>query len=183
MFGEAEVDVGEVDEDGEGGAVALEGGDERAVLARKTQRHVAEDFGDAHVGDVFGADDAGLAGGCHLGAAEAGEGGGGDAAAQFGDDLGAVVVAGGFAGGEEDARVGGGGDEASLAGGQRSQADLRGLGLLKVVGLDCLDNVRAQGFPSVGFGDYVLAEGFGDESAVGLLRNLKDEFAHRDTIR
>ena len=67
---------------------------------------VAEDFGDAHVGDVFGADDALLAGGFHCGAAEAGEGGGGMRRAEFGDDLGAVVVAGGFAGGEEDARIG-----------------------------------------------------------------------------
>jgi hypothetical protein len=71
---------------------------------------VAQDFGDAHVGDIFGADDAELAGVGHLGAAEAGEGGGWQARAQFGDDLGAVVVAGGLAGGEEDARVGGGGD-------------------------------------------------------------------------
>ena len=78
--------------------------------------HVAEDFGDAHEGDVFGADDAVLAGGFHLGAAEAGEGGGGDAAAEFGDDLRAVVVAGGFAGGEEDARVGLGGDAFQFSG-------------------------------------------------------------------
>jgi hypothetical protein len=62
------------------------------------------------VGDVFGADDAGLAGGLHLGAAEAGEGCGGNTDAELGDDLGAVVVARGFAGGEEDARVGFGGD-------------------------------------------------------------------------
>jgi hypothetical protein len=71
---------------------------------------VAEDFGEAHVRDIFGADDALLAGGLHGGAAEAGEGGGGYAGAEFGDDLGAVVVAGGFAGGEEDARIGDGGD-------------------------------------------------------------------------
>ena len=38
----------------------------------------------------------------------------GVAAAELGDDLGAVVVAGGFAGGEEDGRVGGGGDGISL---------------------------------------------------------------------
>ena len=67
---------------------------------------VADDLGDPHVGDVFGADDALLAGGFHGGAAETGEDGVGDAAAEFRDDLGAVVVAGGFAGGEEDARVG-----------------------------------------------------------------------------
>jgi hypothetical protein len=38
---------------------------------------VAEDLGDAHVRDVFGADGAVLAGALHLDAAEADEGGGG----------------------------------------------------------------------------------------------------------
>jgi len=66
------------------------------------------------VGDVFGADDALLACCFHGGSAEAGEGGGGIAAMEFGDDLGAVVIAGGFAGGEEDARVGDCGDGSSL---------------------------------------------------------------------
>jgi hypothetical protein len=50
------------------------------------------------VGDVLGADDALLAGGFHAGAAQAGEGGGGQAGAEFGDDLSAVEVAGGLAG-------------------------------------------------------------------------------------
>ena len=63
------------------------------------------------MGDVFGADDALLASGFHGGSAKAGEGGGGDSGAEFGDDLGAVVVAGGFAGGEKDARIGVRGDE------------------------------------------------------------------------
>jgi hypothetical protein len=58
------------------------------------------------VGDIFGANDTLLAGGFHGRSAEASEGGCGNAAAEFGDDLGAVMVAGGFAGGEEDARVG-----------------------------------------------------------------------------
>jgi hypothetical protein len=71
---------------------------------------MAQDLGDAHVGDVLGADDTVLAGGFHGGATEAGEGGVGQAGAEFGDDLGAVMVAGGFAGGEEDARIGGRGD-------------------------------------------------------------------------
>ena len=115
MRGEAEVDVGEVDEDGERGRRALDGGDERAVL-RVDVRGVAQDLCDAHVGDVFGADDAVLAGGLHGGAAEAGEGGGGVAAVEFGDDGGAVVVAGGLAGGEEDARVGRGGDRDEFSG-------------------------------------------------------------------
>jgi hypothetical protein len=45
------------------------------------------------VGNVFSAYDALLAGGFHGGSTEAGEAGAGDAAAQFGDDLGAVMVA------------------------------------------------------------------------------------------
>ena len=105
MLGEAKVDVGEVDEDGERGAVALEGGDEGATGAEDA-RHVAEDFGDAHVSDVFGADDAGLAGLLHVRAAEASEGGFGKVSTQGGDEGGAVGIAGGFSGGEEDARVG-----------------------------------------------------------------------------
>ena len=43
---------------------------------------VAEDLGDAHVGDVFGADDALLVLAGHRGAAEAGEGGAGEAGAE-----------------------------------------------------------------------------------------------------
>ncbi len=70
LAGEAEVDVGEVDEDGDVGAALFDGGDEAAVGAVDA-RHVADDFGDAHVGDVFGADDAVEAGGFHLFAAEA----------------------------------------------------------------------------------------------------------------
>jgi len=116
VFGEAEVDVGEVDEDGDVGAVALDAGDEFPV-AGVDAGDVAEDFGDAHDGNVFGADDAGLAGLLHVRAAEAGEGGVGQARAQGVDEGGAVVVAGGFAGGEEDARVGLRGDGFSLAGG------------------------------------------------------------------
>jgi hypothetical protein len=114
MSGETEVDVGEVDEDGDVGARAAEGADEAAV-ARVDVGDVAEDLGDAHDGDVFGADDLLLALGEHGVAAEAGEGGGGKASAQGGDELGAVGIAGGFAGGEEDARVGGGGDGFSLS--------------------------------------------------------------------
>jgi len=110
VFGEAEVDVGEVDEDGERGRVALDGRDECAIL-RVDVQCVAEDLGESHVGDVLGADDALLAGGFHGGSAEAGKGSEGNAGAEFGDDFGAVVVAGGFAGGEKDARVGDGGDE------------------------------------------------------------------------
>ena len=105
MLCETEVDVGEVDEDSDVGAVALDGGDELAV-AGVDVGDMAEDFGDAHDGDVFGSDDAGLAGLLHVRAAEACEGGLGQMGAQSDDEGGAVGVAGGFSGGEEDARVG-----------------------------------------------------------------------------
>jgi hypothetical protein len=75
---------------------------------------VADDFGDAHVGDVFGADDAVLARGFHLFAAEAEGDEVRQAGAQLGDELGAVVVSAGFSGGEEDGRVGVAGDEISV---------------------------------------------------------------------
>ena len=78
---------------------------------------MADDFGDAHVGDVFRTDDAGLAGLLHVLAAESGEGGLGKMRAEGGDEGRAVGVSGGFAGGEEDARVGDRSDGFSLAGG------------------------------------------------------------------
>ncbi len=107
LAGEAEVDVGEVDEDGGGGAGLVDVADEEAELGVDVGG-VAEDFGDAHVGDVFGADDAGLARLLHEQAAEAGEGGLREFLFQGEDDLGAVEVSGGLAGGEEEVRVGGG---------------------------------------------------------------------------
>ena len=103
--GEAEVDVGEVDEDGGGGVGLVDVADEPAELGVDVGG-VAEDFGDAHVGDVFGADDAGLAGGLHEEAAETGEGGLGESLFQGVDDLRAVEIARGFAGGEKEVRVG-----------------------------------------------------------------------------
>jgi uncharacterized protein YdeI (YjbR/CyaY-like superfamily) len=113
LAGEAEVDVGEVDEDGDIGAAGVDGGDEAAVFAVDVG-HVPDDLGDAHVGDVFGADDAVEARGFHLRAAEAEGGEMGQAGAQLGEELRAVVVSAGFAGGEEEGRVGGGVDEMSV---------------------------------------------------------------------
>jgi hypothetical protein len=102
---ETEVDVGKVDEDGEIWRRVLDRSNQRAVL-RVDVRRVAYDFGETHVRDIFGADDAFEASVRHAGAAEASKGGGGNAAAHFGDDLCAVVVARGFASGEKDTRVG-----------------------------------------------------------------------------
>ena len=110
VAGEAEVDVRKVDEDGDGGLVAANGADQLAI-AGVDARDVAEDFGDAHNGDVFGADDLLLVLASHLGAAEAGEGGVRKTCAEGSDELGTVGVAGGFAGREKDARIGCSGDE------------------------------------------------------------------------
>jgi hypothetical protein len=114
MAGEAEVDVREVDEDGDGGAIAADRADEAAVAGIDVG-DMTEDLSHTHDGDVFGADDLLLMLAGHLGAAEAGEGGVRKAGAEGGDDLGAVGVAGGFAGGEEDARIGDSGDASSLS--------------------------------------------------------------------
>jgi hypothetical protein len=64
LFGELEVDVGEIDQDGEGGAALLDGMFEAAEFAVDAGQ-VADDLGDAHDGHVFRADDAVEAGGGH----------------------------------------------------------------------------------------------------------------------
>jgi hypothetical protein len=79
---------------------------------------MAQDFGDAHVGDIFRADQALLASALHLDAAETGEVGIRQRPLEGGDQGRAVGVAGGLTGGEEDsipARVGSGGDFFSVA--------------------------------------------------------------------
>ena len=113
LAGKAEVDVGEVDEDSGLRAALLDRCDEASVGVVNAWR-VVEDFGDAHVSYVFGADDALLAGCFHLAAAEAEEGCAGVAAEELSDDLRAVVVAGGLACGEKDGRIGRGGDGSSV---------------------------------------------------------------------
>lgn len=55
VHGEAEVNIREVNEDGERGSVMLDRGDERAVLRVDVGR-VADDFRETHVRDVFSAD-------------------------------------------------------------------------------------------------------------------------------
>jgi hypothetical protein len=76
---------------------------------------VPEDLGDTHDCDVFGADDLLLVPAGHLGAAEAGEGGVGQAGLEGGDELCAVGVAGGFARRQKDMRIGYGSDASSLS--------------------------------------------------------------------
>lgn len=105
VFGEAEVDLWEVDEDGDIRVVALDRGDQLSIL-RVDVRRVAEDLGEAHMGDILGTDDALEAGGGHLGAAQPRECGVGETCVQVGYELCAVVIGGGLSGGEEDARVG-----------------------------------------------------------------------------
>ena len=105
LAGEAEVDVGEVDQDGYVRTALFDGSDELAILA-VDEGGVPDDLGDAHVGNVFGAHNAVLAGVGHFLAAEAEELGVRRAGAEFGNDLGTVVIATGLAGGEEDSRIG-----------------------------------------------------------------------------
>src|SRR5665213_214 len=54
---ETEVDIGKVDEDGNVGAALFDGCDQAAVFAIDVG-HMADHFGDAHVGHIFGANDA-----------------------------------------------------------------------------------------------------------------------------
>ena len=114
MFGETEVHVGEVDEDGDVGPLLFQAGDQLAILAEDEGR-VPEHLGDAHVRDVLGTDGLELAGGGHLRAAQSSEGSRGELCAEGGDEGCAVGVAGGLAGREEEARVGRRGDGFSLA--------------------------------------------------------------------
>jgi uncharacterized protein YdeI (YjbR/CyaY-like superfamily) len=110
---QAEVDVWEIDKDGDVGATLFDRGGEAAVLAID-EGHVTDDFDDAHVGYVFGTDDAIQTGGLHLLATKAEAGEFGVARAKLSEELGPVVVAAGFTGREEDARVGGRGDGSSV---------------------------------------------------------------------
>src|SRR6185437_2973418 len=94
---EAEVDVREVDKDGDRGETAADGADEAAVAGIDVG-DVAEDLGDAHDGDVLGADDLLLMLASHLGTAEAREGSVGEAGSECGDEMGTIGVSGGFTG-------------------------------------------------------------------------------------
>ena len=100
FFGEFEVDVGEVDEDGGAGAAGADGLLELAEFSVDAGQ-VADDFGDSHDGYVFRADDAFETGGGHALAAHAeicgGLAGFGELAFEGLDQKGAVVLAAGFA--------------------------------------------------------------------------------------
>ena len=64
LFCQLEVDVGEIDEDGESRVVGSDGVLEAPEFAVDA-RQVADDFGDSHDGHVFGPDDGLEAGGDH----------------------------------------------------------------------------------------------------------------------
>src|ERR1700733_9554839 len=70
MLRQREIDVGKVDQDGGGGLFFSDRGAEAAVFAIDV-REVTQDFGDAHDGHVFRADDGAKAEGFHAFSAEA----------------------------------------------------------------------------------------------------------------
>jgi hypothetical protein len=65
----------------------------------------------------------------------------------------------------------------------QTQTDEPWLFAVEVKRPDRILNICSELFPIVALSNDVFAERFGDESAVTLLRNFKDEFAHTDTIR
>ncbi len=108
LFGELEVDVGEVDEDGERGAALADGVLETAKFVIDAGQ-VADDFGDAHDRHVFSADDAIEAGIDHALAAHANShcvAAGPQALLQLRKEHGAIGFAAGFASRDEDGGIG-----------------------------------------------------------------------------
>lgn len=102
---EAEIDVGEVNEDGDVRAALSDGRDQATVRAIDT-RSMADDFGDAHVGYILSPDHAVETDSLHLAAAEPKENCSGVTFAKLGNELCAVVVAARLAGREKDLRIG-----------------------------------------------------------------------------
>src|SRR5580698_297234 len=100
LFGEPEVDLGEVGEDGCVRPTLADGPLELAEFAVDAWQ-VAHDFGESHDGHVFRADDAFEAGGCHALAAHAVELSVWKPAAKSRNQQRAVVFAAGFAGRDE----------------------------------------------------------------------------------
>ncbi len=98
---EAEVPLGEVDEDGNIGTAAVDLAQQLLVLAENL-RQVGDDLGKADDGDVLRADDSIEAGGAHAFAARAEEFDISLPASERLDHLGAVGVARSFAGREEN---------------------------------------------------------------------------------
>ena len=105
LAGKAEVDIGKVDQNRSVGKSRLSAQTalELAVLTIDAG-HVADDFGDAHDGDVFGANDAAETGGFHPLAAKAEEGRIGRKLADGVNQRRAVVLPTGFTGREKDER-------------------------------------------------------------------------------
>jgi hypothetical protein len=65
VFGKAEVHIREVDQDGDIGTLLPDARNQLSV-AGVDAGDMAKDFGNAHNGNIFGADDAVLPGGFHL---------------------------------------------------------------------------------------------------------------------
>jgi len=101
VFCQAEIYVGEIDQDGELRFALSEAGFQLLELGINIGG-MADDFGEAHVGNVFGADDALDSGVGHFLAAESEEGCVGEVLENFGDEFCAVVIARGFACRDED---------------------------------------------------------------------------------
>jgi hypothetical protein len=114
VLGEPEVHVGKVNQDGDVRPPAMDAADEFAVL-RVDEGGMAQNLGDAHVGDVPGANDLALPLQGHLRAAQAGKRRRRKALAKCRNQVRAIDVSRGFTGGDKDERIGVGGDALSLS--------------------------------------------------------------------
>jgi len=109
LLRELEVDVGEVDEDGDGGKLSADGALEFLKFAIDAGQ-MLDDLGDAHNRHVFRSHDLTKSGLDHARTTHADEAGvaafRGELAAQLFDQHGAVELAAGFPGGDEDGGLG-----------------------------------------------------------------------------
>src|ERR1700722_1436043 len=101
LAGDAPVEGGRIDDDGEIGLAAVGFADQMPEQPPDF-RQMAEDFGDADDGEVFGVDDGVASGGAHAVGADAEEFERWVAAAQGFDELSAVHFTRSFAGGDEN---------------------------------------------------------------------------------
>jgi hypothetical protein len=62
------------------------------------------------------------------------------------------------------------------------KADAARLGAIKVEGLDCFLDVRAQFIPGITLSENALTETLGAIPTIGLPRHLKDNFVHTSNL-